>query len=333
MRVLVLGATGSIGVHTSLYLKSLGYDVIASGRRNSDNGFFADYDISYCPIDITKRDSFKRIRENIDVVVHFAGAMPARMKGYNPYEYIDTIVLGTLNVLEFVRERGIPKIVFSQSIADVLYRFGETTPIEDDAERRFPLNSDHSVYSISKNAAVNLIEHYHAKYDINRFILRLPTIYVYHPNPYYYVNGVKQWMGYRYIIEQAMKGNTLEIWGNPNSIKEMVYIKDFIRLVGCCVNNNGKGGVYNASCGCPISIEEQIRSIAEVFCTSQKSPIVYRPEKPSSPQFVLSIDKAKRELGYSPMFGFKDLLIDFKEEMIKEPFSRLWGKREDYIHF
>ena len=330
MRVLITGATGSIGVHTALFLKSTGHQVIATGRRKDDNGFFSDFDIPYYSIDITNRESIFNITECVDTVVHFAGAMPARMKGYNPYAYLDTIINGTMNVLEYMRVKSIGSIIFSQSISDILYKFGSTTPIDDDVERRFPINSDHSIYSIAKNTAVNLIEHYHAKIGIRRFILRLPTIYVYHPNPFYYVDGVRRWMGYRYIIDQAIKGNTLEIWGNPHSTKEMVYIKDFTQIVGCCVDSKKEGGIYNVGCGNPVSIEKQINTIAKIFCGERKSSIIYRPDKPSSPQFVLSIEKAKMELGYEPHFDFDSMMRDFKREMETEPFAKIWGKKEDY---
>ena len=330
MRVLILGATGSIGVHTALYLKEQGHEVLAFGHRESDNGFFSDYGIPYYSFDLRQKESFDRIPDGIDAVVHFAGSMPARMQGYHPHDYIDTIVTGTLNVLEWMSEKNVNKIVFSQSISDVLYKFGTTTPIDDDSERRFPKNSDHSVYAIAKNAAVNLIQHYSARFGIENYVLRLPTIYVYHPNPYYFVDGKKRCMGYRILIERAMKGEELEVWGNPKSTKEMVYVKDFAQIVKCCIDTKGKCGIYNVGCGTPISIEDQIRIIADVFNSGHKSVVVYRPEKPSSPQFILSIDKARRELGYQPQYGFEKMMRDFKDEMEHEPFAKLWGYKEEY---
>lgn len=330
-RIVVLGATGSVGVYTVLALKEAGFEVVACAHRSSDNGFFEEYGIEYRSIDVKNRSSLDVITGKVDGVVHFAGAMPARMKVYDPFEYIDSIIVGTLNVLEFMRERKCDKIVFSQSIADILYRFGTTEPIGDDVERRFPLNTDHSVYSIAKNAAVNLIEHYHAKYGFRRFILRLPTIYVYQPNPFYYVDGKKRWMGWRYIIDQARKGKTLEVWGDPNSTKEMVYVKDFAQMVKCAVTSNLDGGIYNVGCGNPVSIEEQIKIIAEVFADKKKSDIVYCPDKPDSPQFVLSIEKARRELGYNPKYSFRDMMLDIRHDMETNPFEKLWGKEEDYL--
>ena len=233
--ILIFGATGSIGIYTSVLLKQQGYNVYAVGRRKSDNGFFETYGIPYYSVEISKAEQFLTLPQNgVDAVIHLAGAMPAHMVEYNPQSYIDSIVTGTMNVLDYMNRIGCQKIIFSQSIADILYKFGTIEPIKDDVERKFPLNTDHSIYSICKNAAVNIIEHFHVKYGISRFILRLPTIYCYHPDPYYYVDGEKRWLGYRFIIERAIKGEQLEIWGDPNSTKEMVYIKDLVQLIQLC---------------------------------------------------------------------------------------------------
>ena len=78
------------------------------------------------------------------------------------------------------------------------------------------------------------------------------------------------------------------------------------------------------------SLEEQIKMIAKVFAPDVPSIVEYCPNKPSSPQFVLDITKARKELGYNPQYTFDKLLIDFKQNMEEEPFAILWGKRGDY---
>ncbi|MDR2191639.1 MAG: NAD(P)-dependent oxidoreductase [Endomicrobium sp.] len=330
--IIIFGATGTVGVYTALRLKQNGNNVIAAGKRKSDNGFFGDYDIPYFSVNISNEFNFNVLpQKNIDVVLHFAGAMPARMKGYDPYVYVESIVKGALNVLEYTRKVGAKKIIFTQSISDILYLFGSEYPIPADAEIKFPLTGDHSIYSISKNTAVNLIEHYFYEYGINRFILRLPTIYLYHPNPFYYVDGQKIWMAYRYLINQAICGRDIELWGNPESKKEIVYVKDFAQIAEKCVLSDSSGGVYNVGNGIGISMREQIQGIIDVFCSERKkSKIIYRPELKSSPQFILDISKTK-ELGYISQFDYKQYLIDFKEEMETEPFRKLWGESKDFI--
>ena len=178
---------------------------------------------------------------------------------------------------------------------------------------------------------MNIIEHYHVKYGFYRYILRLPTIYGYHPSPFYYLDGKKKWLGYRFLIEQAIKGETLEIWGNPQNVKEMVCIRDLVHLMDCCLKSQVEGGIYNVGCGHPVTFEEQMKTIAEVFKTSKQSEIIYKPEKPSSPQFILDITKARKELGYNPKYDIKLLMEDYRKDLYLEPFHKLLGKRSDYI--
>jgi UDP-glucose 4-epimerase len=329
--IIIFGATGTVGVYTALKLKHDGYNVFAVGKRKNDNGFFSNYDIPYFSVNISNKADFDILPKNIDIVLHFAGAMPARMKDYNPYAYIDSIVIGTLNVLEFTRKANAEKIIFTQSISDILHLFGTINPISADAEMKFPVKGDHSVYSISKNAACNLIEHYFWQYDINRFILRLPTIYVYHPDPFYYVNGEKKWIGYRYLINQAIQGKNIELWGNPESRKEIVYVKDFVQIIEKCVLSDSQGGNYNIGNGVGVTMEQQIQDMIDVFCPEdKKSKIIYCPEMSSSPQFILDISKTK-ELGYVQQYNHKTYLIDFKQEWLNEPFKKLWGEYKDFV--
>ncbi|MEC3880160.1 NAD-dependent epimerase/dehydratase family protein [Parapedobacter sp. 10938] len=331
-KVLIFGATGTIGAYAAVHLKGLGYSIIASGKRETDNGFFLDYGIEYLPADITDRSDLSKFDGlNIDAIIHCAGMMPAKMEGYEPQKYIDSIIIGTHNILELTRKNNVPKIIFTQTRADSTYLMGTKTPVSSDIERRFPLMGDHAVYAICKNAAVDFIEHYFHQHGLSRFVLRLPTIYAYHPDPYFYVDGKKKMMAYRYMIERASNGDKIELWGDPNMEKEIVSVRDLCQIFEKCVESPLPGGIYNVGRGEGVTLEEQVKGIISVFGRSNnKSVIEYRPDMPNSRQFIHDISKTKEQLGYEPRYDYISLLLDFKKEMEEERFSKLWGKMKDY---
>lgn len=330
-KVLVLGATGNLGAYSAVALKNAGFDVIAAGRRESDNGFFKEKGIEYISVDITKAESFDCLLDKgIDIVADFAGELPSRC-AFNPQALIRTITEATINVLEFMRKSGAKKIIFPTTPYD-LFQYHETgEPIDPDAQRSFPATGDHSVYAIAKNAAVDLIENYHNEYGISRFILRFFTIYQYHPNAYHYADGKMRKMPYRGLMDRAKNGEPIAIYGDPTRVKEMVYIKDFVKVVVAAAESGLDGGFYNIGSPNRVSLEEMIRGIVEVFSPEDnKSQILYDASKPDTLQSVLDWSKTQRELGYEPEYTFLKMMEDFKEEMKSEPFAKLWGTGEYY---
>ncbi len=330
-KVLVLGATGNLGAYSVIALKDAGYEVIAAGHRVSDNGFFTDQGIPYYSLDITEKDAFDcLLGQEISAVAHFAGELPSRCV-FNPQSLVRSITEGTLNVLEFMRKAGARKIIFPTTPYDVFHLHETGKPIDPDAQRSYPPTGDHSIYAIAKNAAVDLIEYYHNTFGFARFILRFFTIYQYHPNPYHYADHKMRKMPYRDLIDRAMKGEPIAIYGNPKRVKEMVYIKDFTKVVVAAMQSDLEGGFYNIGSPERVSLEEMIRGIVEVFSPEEsKSEISHDPMKPDTLQSILDWSKTARELGYKPEYTLVKMLNDFKKEMEEEPFAQLWGTRKYY---
>ena len=329
--VLVLGATGNLGAYSALALKSAGFSVIAAGKRESDNGFFADHDIPYYSVDITESCSFDRLLDkNISVVADFAGELPSRC-AFHPQKLIRTICEATVNVLEFMRKVNARKIIFPTTPYYLEYLHETGVPIPSDAARSFPPLGDHSIYAIAKNAAVDLIENYHNEYGFSRFILRFFTIYQYHPNPYHYADGKMREMPYRMLMDRASRGEPISIFGDPTRVKEMVYIKDFTQVVTKAALSELDGGYYNIGSPHRVSLDEMIHGIVDVFSPpGHRSPISYDPTKPKTLQSMLDWSKTQAELGYTPKYDYLTMLRDFKSEMEREPFERLWGTRAYY---
>lgn len=331
-KVVIFGATGKVGCYTALYLKEMGYDVVAVGKRKSDNGFFADYGIEFFSVDIMDRASFIVLpQEDVYAVIHMAATLPATMAGYDPRIYVEENICGTMNVLDYAVSAGVRRFVFPKSWSDILYLTGSLKPIDADAIVRFPLNNDHTIYAITKNAACDIIQHYSVKYDFKYYVLRFPNIFCYHPNPTYYVDGVKRWTGQRAIIEQAKRGDDIELWGNPEASRDVFYVKDCVQIVEKCLSANGKSGTYNVGTGWVVSRKEQIQGLIDVFGNKKHpSKIVIRADKPDSPTYLLDISKTISELGYKPKYDYLSYLKDFKKEMEINRFEKLWGKESDY---
>lgn len=330
-KILVLGATGNLGAYSALALKEAGYDIIATGKRKSDNGFFEDMGIPYYSVDITDSESFNCLMDlGITTVVDFAGELPSRC-AFNPQALIRTITEATMNVLEFMRKTNAKKIIFPTTPYDLFHLHESGIPINPDAERSFPLTGDHSIYAIAKNAAVDLIENYYNEYGISRFILRFFTIYQYHPNAYHYADGKMRMMPYRMLMDKAAKGESICIYGDPTRVKEMVYIKDFTQVVVNAVKSDLSGGFYNIGSPTRVSLDEMIHGIVEVFSPENKKSIIsYDATKPDTLQSMLDWSKTEKELNYKPQYSYIKMLEDFKQEMETEPLKKLWGTREDY---
>ncbi len=330
--IVIFGATGKVGCYASLYLKEKGYNVVAVGKRESDNGFFTDYDIPYFSVDILKQDAFGVLpQKDVYGVVHMAAVLPASMQGYQPRVYVESNIYGTMNVLDYAVSAGVQRFVFPKSVSDVYHLYGSQKPIDPDAQPQFPINSDHTIYAITKNAAVDIIRHYAARYDFRYYVLRFPNIFCYHPKPTMFKDGKRIWKGQRAIIEQAKKGEDIELWGSPDCSRDVFYVKDCCQIIEKTMSSDGESGIYNVGNNMPVTRMQQIEGIIEVFGSKNpKSKIIINRDKPDSPNFCLDITKTIKQLGYKPEWDYMSFLKDLKKEMELNRFEKLWGKESDY---
>lgn len=320
MKIVVFGASGNTGTYFIKYFlennKDKKYEIVAVGTRATDK--FEKMGVKYFQVDITKKEDFEKLPKDVYAVVDLAGAMPARMEGHNPQYYIDVNITGNLNILEYCRENNVDRILFAQSFGDIK-DYGETELVlKADMPRKFSFKSDHTIYVMTKNFMVDMMENYYEMYGLKKFVFRLPTIYLYSPIDYYYVDGVKRQIGYRLLIDRAIKGEPIEVWGDSTRVKDMVYVKDFCQMLYKALFVQREKGYYNVGTGVGTSLLEQIKGMVDVFGEDdKKSQIVLHPEKPNAPQYIMDITPAEKELGYSPKYDYISMLEDIKLEMKK----------------
>lgn len=319
-KIVVFGASGDTGHYFVKYFcnhySGDDFEIIASGMRDIHD--FDSIGVRYVAVNITNIADFAKLPyEDIYGVVDLAGIMPARMKGYDPYKYINVNITGNLNILEYCRKTHADRILFAQSFGDIK-SYAEKDPILTvNMPRKFSYTTDHTIYVMTKNFAVDMIENYHQQYGLKRFIFRLPTIYLYSPEDHYYVDGVRHKIGYRILIDKAINGEPIQVWGDPNRKKDMVYVKDFCQMLYKALFVNLSEGYYNVGTGIGISLLDQIKGIVDVFCGKKKSHISFAPNMPNAPQYIMDITPAVNDLGYKPEYDYISMLKDMKREMMK----------------
>ena len=328
-KALVFGATGQLGCYSALDLKDHGYDVIAVGRRASDNGFFATREIDFIGgVNIEDKSAYKKLpQKGIDVVVNMAGTMPAHATP-EMMPYVQSIIAGTVNVCEWMKKIGCMRIIFNTTPSDVAAYWGTTTPINDDAPRSFPKNGgDHAVYAICKNAAADILENMQITSGFEPCIFRHFMVYGWHPDAIYYINGERRVYPWRQIIRNCIAGNDIEVWGDTKRLKELLYIKDFSNAVVCAAETHSCG-IFNLPGKRPYSIEEQIDGLMNAFSPANAKKI-YFPDKPNSPQYTLAHGKTEQNLNWMPKWTWEEACIDMRKEMIANPIELMWGKVDE----
>jgi len=152
-KVLVTGGAGYIGSHTLVELHKGGYDfIVYDNLSNSSKEAIKrvekiiDKHITFIKGDIRDKSSLKKAFENysIDSVIHFAGLKAVGESVEKPLEYYDNNVVGTIRLLEVMKEFDCKKIVFSSSAT--VYGDPKSVPIKED----FPVGNTTNPYGTSK---------------------------------------------------------------------------------------------------------------------------------------------------------------------------------------
>lgn len=330
-RIVVFGATGNIGVYLTDYLMAnvdlTEFDVLAVGRRKTD--FFSSIGVEYIKCDITNPEEFEKLpKNNIYAIINVTGKLPAYTKCFDPFDYIETNINGSLRILEYARNTGADRVLYTQTWAEQGGYWGKSDVLSPKMGRKLIYTGDHAFYTITKTMVVETMEYYKQEYGIKNFIFRLPNVYMWHPDKYYYVDGEPRVVAYRYMIEKAKLGEPIELWGNPNAFKDILYIKDLCQLLYRGLFAPVNGGTYNAGTGIKTTLKEQIDGIIEVFCPNgKKSEIILKPDGKGFTSFVMDIEDAKSDLGYVPQYDYFGYLRDYKREEEFKRFDQLWNEK------
>jgi UDP-glucose 4-epimerase len=154
-------------------------------------------------------------------------------------------------------------------------------------------------------------------------------VFGYGPHTEGFKAGKPQKTGFQVFVENAIHGEPIEVWGDWEKGRDIIYVKDVVSAIVLALKSNNAMGLYNIASGKLLSLRQEVEEIVEAFSPNDhRSKIVRRPDIPNSIEpFLYDISRARRDLGWSPKYSFREMLEDYKEEMRSGRFSFLVQKR------
>jgi nucleoside-diphosphate-sugar epimerase len=206
----------------------------------------------------------------------------------NPFIYLSTNAIGSLNLLELCRKYDVAKFVLASTSS--LYA-GHPIPFNED----LPVNTPISPYAASKKSAEAMAYSYHYLYDIDVSILRYFTVY----GP----AGRPDMSIFRFL-KSIMENKTIEIFGDGSQSRDFTYVDDIARGTIKALKPLGHE-IINLGNNQPVNLMKVIAIIEEY--TGRKALYEYKEfPKADIPATWANIDKAKSLLDWQPAISLTE---------------------------
>lgn len=294
-KVLVTGAAGFIGSHLVERLVRDGHRVRAFVHYNSRNDWgnlelvdaAVRAEVEVITGDIADPFSVRQAVRGTQVVYHLASLIAIPYSYVAPQSYVQTNVLGAVNVLQAARDEGVERVVHTST--SECYGTAQRVPIDEE----HPLQGQ-SPYSASKIGADMLAESYWRSFGLPVAIIRPFNTF----GPRQSARAVIPT-----IISQALRGGAIKL-GSLSPTRDMNYVDNTVDgFVAVAGHPAAVGQVINVGSGREIAIGELARLIVRMV--GSRSEVVedtqrIRPAHSEVERLLCSHAKASRLLGWSP---------------------------------
>ena len=291
MKVLVTGASGFLGKTLLHKLANSNYDCI--GISKSSSSIINEIKISKC--DITKKDQITEVvkKHNPDVVIHLASYTGNVECEKNPDNAFSTNVLGTLNVLDSIRNSR-AKIIFASS-REI---YGNVSKPANENIKPGPIN----INGFTKMLGENLIHNFNQNYKIPFIILRFTNFYGFENSH----------RGVSLMIKKAVEGNSITIYGG-NQIFDPIHIEDATQAILRSIKYN-RSDIFNIGTNEPTTPKKILFKLEKILKKKIKKRFEdYRDFEVR--KFYVDIRKARVKLHFTPKFNLDSGLHDFVKNL------------------
>jgi len=234
---------------------------------------------------ITDRDFIFSVTENVEYIIHTASLHAPHLETHSKEEFIDTNIIGTLNLLEASKENGIRRFVYSSTTS--LYGYAMVSPEKAVWVTEDLLPKPRDIYDVTKIAAEGLCEIYSQKYGLSCISLRVSRFF---PESEYLIAIYRLYRGVD--VRDATQAHILAMTAETEGYG--VFNISALSLFS-------REETYDLFHDAPSVILRHFPDIDSIF--AKKGWIL-----PQSIDRVYSVEKAKKTLNYRPSFNFDTLI-------------------------
>ncbi|HYH55100.1 MAG TPA: GDP-mannose 4,6-dehydratase [Anseongella sp.] len=233
--------------------------------------------------------------DDYDAIVHLASKAGVRPSIQYPAQYQQVNVIGTQNLLDFARIKGIKQFVFGSSSS--VYGINPNVPWQE-SEKLMPI----SPYASTKLSGEMIGHAYTHLYGIRFIALRFFTVYGPRQRPDLAIHK---------FTRDIFQGDPITVYGDGSSSRDYTYVDDIVQGVLAAIDYSSSNfEIINLGNRQAVKLQEMIGTI-EKAC-GRKAIIDRRPEQPGDvPQTYADISKAGRLLNYHPATGFEEGIRKF----------------------
>jgi dTDP-glucose 4,6-dehydratase len=243
--------------------------------------------------------------EGVDFVLHLAALIAIPHSYTSPESYVQTNVLGTLNVLEAARAAGVKRLIHTST--SETYGTARSVPINEE----HPLTAQ-SPYAATKIAADKLVESFYLSFD-------MPVVTVRPFNTYGPRQSARAVIPT--VISQILSGKQQINLGSSSPTRDFSYVSDTVAGFETILNSTlGLGETFNLGTGFEISVLDTVKLIADIMSVnveivSENARI--RPENSEVERLLADTSKTQATFGWKPAHTGAEGLRQGLEKTVK----------------
>lgn len=287
MKILVTGGAGYVGSHLVEKLVDQN-DVVVLDDLSTGHIEHLPANINFIKGSITNKEDVALVCKDVDQIMHLAAIVSVSRSMQNPAETLVTNTVGTVNLLEENKEKGIPFLYVSSA---AVYGDAQTLPIKEDHQ----LNPK-SPYGASKFASEKFCDVYRKNYDMDIKIARPFNIYGGKFHRSHYPNVLSKFWN------NIKENKPLTIFGDGNQTRDYIHVSDvcdgFRHLI------DQKPDTYNLASGEKTTIREAAEKMRDLH---NKGIDIYHKEAELGQIIHSYADISKiKNTGWKPKISFEN---------------------------